>query len=85
MVDRRTFARALMAVLFATALVAWTSVAVGGPPWVFAVAMSLCAWSLAGVTYVQAGSAKGRAASSVFVTVVAMFITIVLVASLSKR
>jgi hypothetical protein len=74
-----------MAVLFATALVAWTSVAVGGPRQVFAAAMSLCVWSLAGATYIQPKPMKLRAIRCVLVTAAAVLTTIAMVASVSGR
>ena len=77
--------RGLMAVLLATALVAWTSVAVGWPRQVFAAAMSLCVWSLAGATFVQPKPMKGRAVRCVFVTAAAVLTTIAVVAPLSGR
>lgn len=77
--------RGLMAVLLATGLIAWTSVAVGGPRQVFAAAMSLCVWSLAGATYVQAKPMKIRAIRYILVTATAVLTTIVMVASVSGR
>jgi hypothetical protein len=77
--------RGLMAVLFATALVAWTSVAVGGPRQVFAAAMSLCVWSLAGATYIQPKPMKLRAIRNILVTAAAVLTTIAMVGSLSGR
>lgn len=77
--------RGLMAVLFATALVAWASVAVGGPRQVFAAAMSLCVWSLAGATYVQPTPMKLRAFRYIGVTAAAVITTIATVGSLSGR